>query len=84
MKHNGCYATHGYSSWFEDQLKLSQLSQAPPPFDPALRLEGLEEASLCEVLEFGRDWILGICWIRAHDLDMLAVKVGSCGLEMIF
>jgi hypothetical protein len=21
---------------------------------------------------------------RAHDLDMLAVKVGSCGLEMIF
>lgn len=67
MKHNGCYATHGYSSWFEDQLKLSQLSQAPPPFDPALRLEGLEEASLCEVLDFGRDWILGIPWSRARN-----------------
>ncbi|CAJ1399859.1 unnamed protein product [Effrenium voratum] len=41
-----CYGSHGYGSWWEDQLKASRFGLAPDP--RLLRLFPLERPELCE------------------------------------
>ncbi|CAE7708387.1 unnamed protein product [Symbiodinium sp. CCMP2592] len=75
MKHNGCYASHGSTTWYEDQSKarslltVAQLGQAPPPAE--LAMEALVHPHLCENPLFGKDWrtpfesSASLSWMRA-------------------
>ena len=40
MKHEGCYASHGFSTWLQNQQKVFDLGWAPDPSEE--RMLGVE------------------------------------------
>lgn len=54
MKHNGCYATHGFSTWREDQAHLAFSGQAPSLEQSAM--DPVRHPEVCEHKELGAIW----------------------------
>eukprot|EP00931_Biecheleriopsis_adriatica_P107005 TRINITY_DN81347_c0_g1_i1.p1 TRINITY_DN81347_c0_g1~~TRINITY_DN81347_c0_g1_i1.p1 ORF type:complete len:410 (+),score=93.35 TRINITY_DN81347_c0_g1_i1:17-1246(+) len=56
LKHNGCYASHGYTTWKEDQQRLSQQGMIPKP--DVFSLDPVQHPEVCEQKRLGSVWQL--------------------------